>query len=182
MKQLQTTEKQIGEAIFYIRPFPAFTAANLSGELTVLFTPLLGGLAAIVGNEKSKGADGKIDIMNLDIDSALPAFCNALTGISGDQMERIMKKLMVDHKNISVSCAQTKGNAQVLTMELANEVFCQDLGGMFILCYEVIKVNYGDFFGKLGLQSGKLKEIVQRMNRASNTTEPSTSPASANLS
>ena len=33
MKQQETTQKTIGENKFYIRPFPAFRAANISGEL-----------------------------------------------------------------------------------------------------------------------------------------------------
>ena len=30
MKQQETTQKTIGENTFYIRPFPAFRAANIS--------------------------------------------------------------------------------------------------------------------------------------------------------
>ena len=45
MKQLEPHSKAIGENTFYIRPLPAFKAANMSGELATLILPLLTGLA-----------------------------------------------------------------------------------------------------------------------------------------
>ena len=38
MKQMEVTEKQIGESTFYIKPFPAFTAVNISGELAAILS------------------------------------------------------------------------------------------------------------------------------------------------
>ena len=42
MKQMEVTEKQIGESTFYIKPFPAFTAVNISGELAAILSPAAG--------------------------------------------------------------------------------------------------------------------------------------------
>ena len=33
MKQMEVTEKKIGDNTFYIKPFPAFVAVNISGDL-----------------------------------------------------------------------------------------------------------------------------------------------------
>ena len=41
MRRMQTIEKVIGENTFYIRPFGAFAAANISGELAALLSPIL---------------------------------------------------------------------------------------------------------------------------------------------
>ncbi len=181
MKQLQTTQKVIGDATFYIRPFPAFTGARISGELTSLLAPVLGGLGAIADQFKGTNLNtenGKVDIMNLDIDKALPALADSVSTLSGDKLERIMKNLLVNNQNISVVCAATGGNAQTLDMDLANEVFCGDLQDMFILCYEVIKVNYGSFFTKLGTRFGPLLAALKKAP-TSPSTEPLTSPVSA---
>ena len=40
MKQFEAKSKQIGENVFYIRPFPALVAANLSGDLAAVLTAL----------------------------------------------------------------------------------------------------------------------------------------------
>ena len=45
MRRMQTIEKVIGENTFYIRPFGAFAAANISGELAALLSPILAGIA-----------------------------------------------------------------------------------------------------------------------------------------
>ena len=72
-----------------------------------------------------------------------------------------MKKLLVDHKNVSVEGEATGGDVKQLTLDLANEVFCGEIQDMYILCWEVIKLNFGGFFKKLGAQSGNLQGIIQ---------------------
>ena len=48
LKQLETREVTVGENIFYIRPLPAFKAANMTGELAALVLPLVSGLAPLL--------------------------------------------------------------------------------------------------------------------------------------
>ena len=48
LKQLETREVNVGENIFYIRPLPAFKAANMTGELAALVLPLVSGLAPLL--------------------------------------------------------------------------------------------------------------------------------------
>lgn len=175
MKQLEVTQKQIGEAMFYIKPFPAFYAANISGELANVIAPLFGGVAsALGGNEKAD------NIMSLEIDEALPAISSAFSSLSGEKFERLMKKLLVDNKNISVECEATNGDVKILTYDLANEVFCGEVQDMFILCFEVIRLNFKGFFKKLGTRFGNLQGIFQTTAPSSNDGESSTTTDSPN--
>ena len=165
MKQTEVSEKVIGGNNFYIKPFPAFVAANISGDLAALITPMIGGLAPLL-------AEKKVDnIMDADAEDVLPAISAAFSGLSGDKFERLMKKLLIDYKNISVEAEATGGNVKVMDYDTANEVFCGDVQDMFILCFEVIRINFGGFFKKLGAQFGSLQEVVQKVTPRSTSTE-----------
>lgn len=164
MKQMEVTEKQIGENLFYIKKFAAFTAANISGDLAALITPLIGGVVpAIAKSDESKGA------LDMDIEDAMPGITSALSSLSGDKFESLMKKLLIDHRNISVANPQT-GNVEQLTMDLANEVFCGEVQDMFILCFEVIKLNFNGFFKKIGARFGNLQGIIQKVTAPNQTS------------
>lgn len=188
MKQMEVTMKTIGENTFYLKPFPAFVAVNISGELSSMLAPVVGSIAALVGSDKSitdlddgaVSAENITSIMDTDIEKALPIFSQAFSKLSGDKMERIIKKPLVDHKNISVESEATEGKVSILTYELANEVFCGDIQDMIVLCFEVIKLNFGGFFKKLGVQFGSLKKSAQAATPSGSDGESSTYPNSQN--
>ena len=159
MKMMEVTEKRIGDSTFYIRPFPAFYAANMSGELIALITPVLSALIPLLG---SVGGE-PFDIANWELDKAGPALTEAVAGLNGDKVEGMMRKLLITQNNVSVACAATNLEAKPLTTDLANEVFCGSYQDMYVLCWEVIKLNYGGFFRKLGAQSGSLQTALQQM-------------------
>jgi hypothetical protein len=163
MKQHTTSEKEIGGRTFYIRPFPAFTAANISGELAGVLAPALAGLAPIALS------GGESDVMNLDVSS----FSGALSGLSGDKVERLLKKLLTQNNNISVDVTDEDGNTKVkpLDNDLANEIFCGSAQDMFILAVEVINVNFRGFFEKLGNLSGFRKAQASEKNTTPQNTE-----------
>lgn len=168
MKQMEVTEKKIGESTFYIKPFPAFTAANISGELVSIFTPIIGSIAPIFAGT----VDGNVNIMDTDLDQALPAVTNAFSGLSGEKFEMLMKKLLIVNKNISVENAEaTEGQVKLLTHDLANEVFCGEVQDMYMLCFEVIKLNYKGFFKKLGARFGNLQGLLKKMAPSSENLE-----------
>lgn len=174
-KQLEYKQVTIGENTFNIRPFAAFTAANISGELAALLTPIVGGVASVVPTFDSDTSveDVKKSVMDMDIDAALPVMAKAFSGISGDKFEALMKKLLITHKNVSVDDDTADGGARLLTYDLANEVFCGDVQDMYILCYHVIKINYSGFFKKVGSLFGKQKQSPEEETKSSGT-EPST--------
>lgn len=166
MKQMEVTEKKIGENTFYLKPFPAFVAVNISGELAALLTPFIGSLAPFIGGNINSGETpeekNKGDILDADVNDVLPAFTKAFSSLSGDKFERLMKKLLIDHKNISVESESTEWNVKLLTYDLANEVFCGDVQDMYILCFEVIRLNFQGFFGKIGARFGSLQALFQQ--------------------
>lgn len=151
MKQFDVkAERTIGENTFYVRPFPAFVSANLTGELASLVTPLIASLAPLMA-DGGKGDDSSV--LDLDAEVAAPALAKGMSSLSGDKVEGLLRKLLTKYKNISVELADGS-EAQVLTDDLANEVFCGEAQDMFILAYEVIKVNFSGFFKKIGNQFG----------------------------
>lgn len=178
MKQLESREVTVGENIFYIRPLPAFKAANLSGELAALVLPLVTGLTSLIpaGTTAENMGNGLFDI---DVKDAGPAISAAFSSLSGDKIEAILKHLLIAGKNISVEVPGER--VQILTEDLANEVFCEDVQDMFILAFEVIRTNYNGFFKKLGGRFGPVVEALKKTVTPSQTsTENSTSAASAN--
>lgn len=178
MKQLESREVTVGENIFYIRPLPAFKAANLSGELAALVLPLVTGLTSLIpaGTTADNMGNGLFDI---DVKDAGPAISAAFSSLSGDKIEAILKHLLIAGKNISVEVPGER--VQILTEDLANEVFCEDVQDMFILAFEVIRTNYNGFFKKLGGRFGPVVEALKQTVTPSQTsTESSTSAASAN--
>lgn len=148
MKQLESREVTIGENKFYIRPIPAFKAANISGELANLVMPILSGLAPLAGFV----GDGK-DLFDIDIEQAAPTLSGAFTSLSGDKLERVLRLLLISGGNISVEMPGER--AQPLSEDLANEIFCEDVQEMFILAFEVVRSNYNGFFKKLAARFGK---------------------------
>ena len=178
MKQLESREVTVGENIFYIRPLPAFKAANLSGELAALVLPLVTGLTSLIpaGTTAENMGNGLFDI---DVKDAGPAISAAFSSLSGDKIEAILKHLLIAGKNVSVEVPGER--VQILTEDLANEVFCEDVQDMFILAFEVIRTNYNGFFKKLGGRFGPVVEALKQTVTPSQTsTESSTSADSAN--
>lgn len=161
MKQHEVkSEKTIGGNTFYIRPFPAFAAANISGELAAVLAPAIAGLAPLAMN----AGDGGSDVMNVDVSS----FSGAMSGLSGDKVENLLKKLLTKHNNISV---ETEDGVKLLDNDLANEIFCGSAQDMFILAAEVINVNFKGFFEKIGSLFGFRKATGEKMAASINTDD-----------
>lgn len=157
MKQMEPTVEKVGGTKFYITPFPAFKAANLTGELASVLAPLLGVLAPLINDGES--------IMDLDAGKAASAMVNCTT-INGDKLELLMRKLLVGG-NIVIEVENEDGEIepQKLDMDLANEFFCGEIQDMFVLCFHVIKLNFGGFFKRLASLSGKEKLAEEKTPR-----------------
>lgn len=160
MKQMEITMKKIGDTKFYIAPFPAFTSARISGNLASVIAPILGGFAPML-----KGVDGNNteDIMSKDMDEMLPVLTDAFSHLEGEKLESLMKQLLIDYKNISYE--DEDGETEQLTFDAANEIFCGEMQDMFILCWEVIKLNFSGFFKKISSQSGNLPDLMSRVKK-----------------
>lgn len=154
MKQLESRTATVGENVFYIRPLPAFKAANMSGELAALVLPLLSGLAPLM-----TGANADKNLLDVDLEKAAPVIGDAFSSVSGDKLEAILKHLLIAGKNISVETPDSE-KAQLLTEDLANEIFCEEVQDMFLLAFEVIRTNYNGFFKKLSTRFGPAMEAM----------------------
>jgi hypothetical protein len=159
MKLLETRSVAIGENTFYIRPLPAFRAANLSAELAALLIPLLSGFAPLFADVDMEKGEGK-SLLDMDMEDAAPAIARAFSSLSGEKLEEILKHLLISGKNVSMEMPD--GKAQLLTMDIANEAFCTDVQDMFLLAFEVIRTNYNGFFKKLGGRFGQAMEMLKK--------------------
>lgn len=163
LKQATPTKVKVGDMEFYIRPFPAFKAANITGELASVLAPLLGALAPLVSEsgkkENPEKETAEESFLDMDAGKAAEAMANC-TSINGIQIENLMKKLLLGG-HIAVELEDENGNMEEekLTQELADEIFCGDIQYMFALCFYVIKLNFSGFFSKLPILSGKAESI-----------------------
>lgn len=163
MKQTEPKEVTVGGMKFYICPLPAFKAANLTGELAGVITPMIAGLAPLfIGNEENED----VDLMDIDIEKAAPNIADAFSGLSGDKVESLLKKLLIQGKNITVELEDENGNGEAeltrLTEDVVNEIFCGDVQDVFILAFEVIRLNFNGFFKKAGNLFGKAGDMVTK--------------------
>lgn len=178
MKQQEATRVSIGDYNFYIRPFPALTAANMTGDLANMAMPLLTALAPIIGNQIKEEDEGS-NVLDTDV---APAISGAFSTLNGDKLERLMRKLLIDQRNIAY---EGIGDEKPKPMEKndLNEIFCGNVQDMFILAYHVIKLNYAGFFEKIASRFGSLNGLAEKLEQmTSGNTETSTSGDSQSLS
>ena len=175
---LNTKEVQIDGISFFISPFPVFTAARITAQLSKVLSPILGGVIALLGSEDETGEDTEKDLSE-NVVSAIPAFTAAMQGLSPVEFEKLARELLVNSRNIAFK-NQDYPNGEILTEDAVNAIFAGNTQNMYILAFHVIKENYGGFFGKFKIPSGnaKVKEILKMY---SNGTENST-PAASEIS
>lgn len=176
----QTTPKTVHVCgnTFHVFPFSAFTAANLSAEVIRLLAPVIGSLMPLVqgispdtgmpradatgeeetsdGEEKAVGR-GIMDT-DIDMDKVGAVLAKAFRELSGEEVERILKNLLVENRNISYE--NESGRTEFLTQDLADELFCGQPHGLFILAFHVIVRNYAGFFGSAAPLSGALQNVA----------------------
>lgn len=157
LRRMEPKTETVGRHKFYITPFSAFKAANMTGELASVLAPLLGAMAPLLDDRGSgDGSDGGGHKSLMDIDAGKAAQAMMGCSISGDKLEKLTKKLLLGG-HIVVEAPNEDGEIepQTLDMDLADELFCGDVQDMFILCFHVIKLNFNGFFKKFAALSGK---------------------------
>lgn len=165
MKQMEPTAVKIGGMNMYITPFPAFKAANISGELASVLAPLFGSLIPLADLKAEKESFMDIDLDSIDADKAAEAVLGC-TSINGDKLESLMRKLLLGgHIAVEVMDEEGEKEVQRLDRDLADELFCGEVHEMFILCFHVIKLNFNGFFKKFAGQSGKEKSAEEKKMR-----------------
>ena len=174
MKRTTPETVTVNDTVFFVFPFSAFTAANLSGEVIALIGPVVGSFLPLAGKgtENAQKADpdeqndpdeqeGGILDREIDMEEAGKAVANAFCGLSGDKVERLLRKLLVDNGNIAYE--NENGKRERLTPDTVDELFCGNAQGLFVLAFHVIRVNYSGFFGKLPTLFGnRLKSAAEK--------------------
>lgn len=176
MAYREPTQKQIGEYVFYIYPFSAFKAANISGELVSLISPILVSiLPSVVNKDDDDGGDESL--LDMDISAAMPSIMQACSTLDGDKVEHMMRLLLTQNRNISFEHEQER-RVKWLSEDDMDELFCGSIEDMFVLAVEVIKINFKGFFKRLGNLSGNPAELLSKMQKPI-STDTSTPLASA---
>lgn len=155
MRQMEPTKVKVDGMNFFISPFAAFKAANLTGELAATLAPLLGALSPLVGTSEEESEEG--GLMDIDAGKAAEAI-GGCSAINGDKLETLMKKLLLGgHVVVELEKEDGTIEPERLTLDIANEVFCGNIQNMFVLCFHVIKLNFNGFFKKFAGLFGKQK-------------------------
>ena len=170
LKQLEPVIEKIGVNTFAITPFPAFRAANLSGELASVLAPVMGALLPLAegldvtknaGNSSEESGKNSGGLFDIDAHKAARVFSDC-PEISGDKIETLMRKLLLGgHITVEFEDENGRRHTEKLDSDLANEIFCGDVQDMFILCFYVIRLNFNGFFGKLTALSGGAEEVLK---------------------
>lgn len=160
IRQFEPTKVKVGEYQYLLYPFPAFKAANISGELFAFIAPAAASLMAIIPSESEKS------IMDSNIEQAASKISAAFSFLDGNKVECMLEKLLIENQNIVIEFQN--GEADYLTKELADNLFCGNAQLLYVLAYHVIKVNYEDFFKKVGILSGKGKPTEKAMMKFQN--------------
>ena len=147
MRQDESKDVEVNGYVFHIFPFSAFKAANISGDLFALIGPAYAGLAGLASE---KGLDAEVDF---------DAFAGFFKTLDGDKVESLLRRLLIANRNISVDI---NGEAKWLTGEIADTLFCGAMMAMLKLAFEVVRLNYGDFFGGLGALFGAAGEKAEK--------------------
>lgn len=162
LRQMEPKEVIVSGTRFYIKPFPAFKSANLTGELAAMLTPILSALAPLIDASAKDKEEGSL--MDIDVKDAAPSIAKSFDGLSGDKVEMIMKKLLVQSRNIVVEISNEETGEteqEILNEDLVNEIFCGEVQDMFILAFEVIRLNFNGFFKKTATLFGKVGEVAE---------------------
>ena len=156
MKQFDPVNVTVNGYKFHIFPFPAFKAANMSGELVSVLGPALGSILTLLGGDEQEGSN----VLDVNLDKAAPAIAGAFASINGDKIEGLLKRLLVSGKNVTVNL---EGEAEYVTEDILNDIFCGSVESMFVLAFHVIKTNFGGFFKKFENLSGVAGKTFQSM-------------------
>ena len=158
MKQRTPKKVTIADIDFFITPFAAFYAANLSGEIMSVLAPILSGLAGLLTSNMN---GEEFSLTDIKVEDAAGKLAPALAELDGDKLETLLRKLLINKGNISYSYSEDGIEySGKLTYDEVNELFCQDVMGLYRLAWEVISLNFGNFLSKVPARSGNLGAVT----------------------
>lgn len=156
------TKVKVGENEFFVHPFSAFDSIGLSGDLLKIASPILSAL------NSSMLENGTGDILDIEIESIAPVIAGAVQSLNGEVVKDLMRKLLLS-ENVAFNDKET-GEAKWLKESDCDDLF-EDIIEMYMLAWNVIKVNYGSFFGSQGRLFGKGQKSTLQEAKTSKNTE-----------
>ena len=88
MKLQEPTEVVVNEKHYFIRPFPAFRAANISGEVIKVVVPIIGSVLPFVSTS------GDTSVLDRDLANIAPGITKEFESLSGDWGEKLLRDLL----------------------------------------------------------------------------------------
>lgn len=159
---------------FAIFPFPAMTAAMISGDLAQFVGPIIAGVITIIGegNSVEEIGENSVDkMLSMSNEELLPSLNVALSTLSGENVQKILTELLIKYGNINCEYSDEVTGVrkqEKLTRSLLDELFIGRLDSMLMLALDVVKLNFADFFTGILSQYGSRQ--VASKNRISNST------------
>lgn len=145
---------------FAIFPFPAMTAAMISGDLAQFVGPIIAGVIPIIGegNSAEEIGENSVDrMLSMSNTELLPCLNAALSTLNGENVQKILTELLIKHGNINCEYSDEVTGVrkqEKLTRSLLDELFIGRLDSMLMLALDVVKLNFADFFTGILSQYG----------------------------
>lgn len=157
----RTTEVTIGETVFFIRQFDAFTQLRLFGDLQKEILPALGGVINVIAD---KSADGeKVDAMAID------AMRNLSERLGGAALEK-WARLLLDGEYVAYQMTGERQSNKLDKVALATAF--TDFSQVLELMYHVGKVNFADPLARWAGLSGLARRMMAPLSGSSAPTSP----------
>lgn len=150
---IEIKEKEIGENVYFVRPFPPLKSLELLGDLQAVVTSSLD--AAV---DKKDGVDSEEEMSVLDSNINIGAIISGIgKNLKGPALVSFANRI-IDKEFVSVK-RPTDETAIKLEKNISDNIFAGHLLEMLQLMHFVLEVNYADFFENLPDLSGILQEI-----------------------
>ena len=178
LKSITPTTVTYDGTDFAIYPFPAMTAAMVSGDLARFIGPIIAGVLPLMaggGDTEEEMGENAIDrLMSMSNAELLPSLNAALSTLTGENVQKILTELLIQYGNINCEYDDdTAGGRRQgkLTRSLLDELFIGKLDSMVMLAIDVVKLNFADFFTGLLRQYGNRQATLT--NQKSTNTDGS---------
>lgn len=147
---MQPAEFTQGDNTFYIRPMDPFKALELLGDLQKAFLPAIGAAfnsAEFSGEDKKNLTMASLLNKNIDFGNGISTFSAA---INGTNLTNYLARIL----NTDYIAVSSNGKTAVkLDKARMMEIYQGNLKGMLELAWQVLRVNYADFFQMLPVTS-----------------------------
>ena len=166
-RAIQPVEKELAGYVFYIRPFAAFVSSNVFTDILSIISPLAMSLLPALFDEDGDGEEKSL--LDMDLEKAAPFVIKAFSSISSEKMDKTLKALLIRERNIHFAeVGGQENDVALLDYDTANAMFVGDLADMYLLAFEVIRINYGNFFERLSNRSGSPGGLLRNLANMTN--------------